>query len=41
VRGTDLGVEVQQLARAAYHQSHRFPVIAETGLPGPSNGRSV
>jgi hypothetical protein len=23
---------VQQLARAAYHQSHRFPVIAETGL---------
>jgi len=32
VRGTDLGVEVQQLARAAYHQSHRFPVIAETGL---------
>jgi carbon-monoxide dehydrogenase large subunit len=31
-RGTDLGVEVQQLARAAYHQSHRFPVIAETGL---------
>jgi carbon-monoxide dehydrogenase large subunit len=32
VRGTDLGVEVHQLARAAYHQSHRFPVIAETGL---------
>jgi aerobic carbon-monoxide dehydrogenase large subunit len=32
VRGTDLGVEVQQLARDAYHQSHRFPVIAETGL---------
>jgi carbon-monoxide dehydrogenase large subunit len=32
VRGTDLGVEVQQLARAAYHQSHRFPVIVETGL---------
>src|SRR4029077_14906154 len=32
VRGTDLGVEVQQLARAGYHQSHRFPVIAETGL---------
>jgi aerobic carbon-monoxide dehydrogenase large subunit len=32
VRGTDLGVEVQQLARAAYHQSHRFPAIAETGL---------
>jgi len=29
VRGTDLGVEVQQLARATYHQSHRFPV---TGL---------
>jgi carbon-monoxide dehydrogenase large subunit len=32
VRGTDLGIEVQQLARAAYHQSHRFPVIAETEL---------
>ena len=32
VRSTDLGVEVQQLARAAYHQSHLFPVIAETGL---------
>jgi aerobic carbon-monoxide dehydrogenase large subunit len=32
VRGTDLGVEVQDLARAAYHQSHRFPAIAETGL---------
>jgi aerobic carbon-monoxide dehydrogenase large subunit len=32
VRGTDLGVEVQQLARAAYHQAHRFPAIAETGL---------
>jgi carbon-monoxide dehydrogenase large subunit len=32
VRGTDLGLEVQQLARAAYHQSHQFPVIAETGL---------
>jgi carbon-monoxide dehydrogenase large subunit len=32
VRGTDLGVEVPQLARSAYHQSHRFPVIAETGL---------
>jgi carbon-monoxide dehydrogenase large subunit len=32
VRGTDLGVEVRQLARAAYHQSHRFPSIAETGL---------
>ena len=32
VRGTDLGVEVQQLARAAYHQSQRFPAIAETGL---------
>jgi CO/xanthine dehydrogenase Mo-binding subunit len=31
-RGTDLGVEVQQLARAAYDQRHRFPVIAETGL---------
>ncbi|MGA7264600.1 MAG: xanthine dehydrogenase family protein molybdopterin-binding subunit, partial [Stellaceae bacterium] len=32
VRGTDLGVEVRQLARAAYHHSHRFPAIAETGL---------
>jgi aerobic carbon-monoxide dehydrogenase large subunit len=32
VRGTDLGVEVHQLARAAYHQSQRFPVIVETGL---------
>ena len=32
VRGTDLGVEVGQLARTAYHQSHRFPAIAETGL---------
>jgi carbon-monoxide dehydrogenase large subunit len=25
VRGTDLGVQVRQLARTAYHQSHRFP----------------
>lgn len=32
VRGTDLGVDLPQLARAAYHQSHRFPAIAETGL---------
>jgi carbon-monoxide dehydrogenase large subunit len=32
VRGTDLGIEVRQLARASYHQSHRFPAIAETGL---------
>ena len=32
VRGTDLGIEVRQLARAAYHESHRFPAIAETGL---------
>ncbi|HJU15910.1 MAG TPA: xanthine dehydrogenase family protein molybdopterin-binding subunit [Stellaceae bacterium] len=32
VRGTDLGIEIRQLARAAYHQSHRFPAIAETGL---------
>jgi len=32
VRGTDLLVAVGQLARAAYHQSHRFPAIAETGL---------
>jgi len=32
VRGTDLGVEVRELARAAYHQSHLFPAIAETGL---------
>src|ERR1700726_1715404 len=27
-----VGVEGRQLARAAYHQSHRFPAIAETGL---------
>jgi len=32
VRGTDLSVEVREVARAAYHQSHRFPAIAETGL---------
>jgi aerobic carbon-monoxide dehydrogenase large subunit len=32
VRGTDLVIEVRQLARAAYHQSHRFPAITETGL---------
>jgi aerobic carbon-monoxide dehydrogenase large subunit len=32
VRGTDLAVGVPQLARAAYHESHRFPAIAETGL---------
>jgi carbon-monoxide dehydrogenase large subunit len=32
VRGTDLGVAVPSLARAAYHESHRFPAIAETGL---------
>jgi aerobic carbon-monoxide dehydrogenase large subunit len=32
VRGTDLSVEVRQLARAAYHQSQRFPAIAESGL---------
>ena len=32
VRGTDLSVELRQLARAAYHQAHRFPAIAETGL---------
>ena len=32
VRGTDLGVELRHLARAAYHQSHRFEAIAETGL---------
>jgi carbon-monoxide dehydrogenase large subunit len=32
VHGTDLSVAVPQLARAAYHQSHRFPAIAETGL---------
>jgi len=32
VRGTDLGVGVPQLARAAYHESHRFPTIIETGL---------
>src|SRR5260370_19674082 len=32
VRGTDLSVEMRQLARTAYHQSHRFSAIAETGL---------
>jgi carbon-monoxide dehydrogenase large subunit len=32
VRGTDLGIGVAQLARAAYHESHRFPAIVETGL---------
>jgi carbon-monoxide dehydrogenase large subunit len=32
VRGTDLSVGVPELARAAYHQSHRFPAIVETGL---------
>lgn len=32
IRGTDIGVGVPQLARAAYHQSHRFPTITETGL---------
>lgn len=32
VRGTDVGIDIRQLARAAYHQSHRFPAIVETGL---------
>ena len=32
VRGSDIGVVVGRLARAAYHESHRFPGIAETGL---------
>ena len=32
VRGTDLAVGVPELARAAYHQSHLFPAIIETGL---------
>jgi carbon-monoxide dehydrogenase large subunit len=32
IRGTDLGVEIRELARAAYHSSHRFPTIVETGL---------
>jgi carbon-monoxide dehydrogenase large subunit len=32
VRGTDIGVAMRDLARAAYHQSHRFPAIVETGL---------
>jgi carbon-monoxide dehydrogenase large subunit len=32
VRGTDLGVDVPRLARAAYHESHRFPAILDTGL---------
>jgi hypothetical protein len=30
VRGTDLGVEVRQVARAAYHQSRGFPRIKHT-----------
>jgi carbon-monoxide dehydrogenase large subunit len=32
VRGTDMGVSMPELARAAYHHSHRFGAIAETGL---------
>lgn len=32
VRGTDLAVPVNRLARAAYHESHRFPAIVDTGL---------
>jgi carbon-monoxide dehydrogenase large subunit len=32
VRGTDIAVGVPQLARAAYHESHRFPAVLETGL---------
>jgi carbon-monoxide dehydrogenase large subunit len=32
VRGTDLAAGVPELARAAYHQAHLFPAIAETGL---------
>ena len=32
VRGTDIRIGVPQLARAAYHESHRFPAIVETGL---------
>lgn len=32
VRGTDIAVGVPQLARSAYHESHRFPAIIETGL---------
>ena len=32
VRGTDIAMGVPQLARAAYHESHRFPNIVETGL---------
>jgi carbon-monoxide dehydrogenase large subunit len=32
VRGTDLAMGVPELARAAYHQSHLFPAIIETGL---------
>ena len=34
VRGTDLGVEISRLARAAHHESHRFPAIMETGHLG-------
>jgi aerobic carbon-monoxide dehydrogenase large subunit len=32
IRGSDQGVDIRELARVAYHQSHRFPAIAETGL---------
>jgi carbon-monoxide dehydrogenase large subunit len=32
VRGTDLGIDVRALARAACYESHRFPAIVETGL---------
>ncbi|MBV9018620.1 MAG: xanthine dehydrogenase family protein, partial [Alphaproteobacteria bacterium] len=32
VRGTDIRIGMPQLARAAYHESHRFPAILETGL---------
>ena len=32
VRGTDLRIGIPQIARAAYHESHRFPASIETGL---------
>jgi carbon-monoxide dehydrogenase large subunit len=32
VRGTDLGIDIRELARTAYYQSNLFPAIAETGL---------
>jgi CO/xanthine dehydrogenase Mo-binding subunit len=33
VRGTDIAMGVPQLARAAYHESHRFPEGGAIGAP--------